>query len=255
MSAKAKISLLLAFLFSMVAVVLQVMTGMWLNLNSVMLGISGAFLVAAVVLDWKLYWEFLTMRTTKHGMNMGLMIILTITLLVCLNYLANRHNKTWDLTQEKLNSLSDQTTSLLRNLKEDLQIKVFYKGSPGNEERQRVKQNLQPYQEASHRVKVSFINSYVESELALQYLNDLPDREASQIFVFVEHQGRRIRTDPPFDEAAFTSSMIKATRTGESKVYFVMGHGEKDLSMEGDQGMRGFVQALEEASFKVERSI
>src|SRR3989344_4465778 len=175
MSAKAKISLLIAFLVLVVTVALQVMTGMWLNLNSVLLAVAGAFVVLAAVLDWKMYWEFFTMRTTKHGMNMGAMILLVVTLLVCLNYLANRHNKSWDLTQEKLNSLSEQTTSLLKDLKEDIDIKVFYKGASGNEERHKVKQNLQAYQEASHRVKVQFIN-YYESERAMQYLKDLPDR-------------------------------------------------------------------------------
>jgi len=252
MSAKAKISLLLAFSFCVVTVALQVMTGMWLNLNSVLLGVAGAFVVLAIVLDWKMYWEFLTMRTTKHGMNMGAMILLVITLLVCVNYLANRHNKTWDLTQERLNSLSEQTTSLLKSLDQDLEIKVFFKGATGQEDRQKVKQNLQAYQEYSPRVKVRFVNSYMDAAMALKYLNDLPDREASPIFVFVEYKGKRIRADQPFDEAAFTSAITKATRQGESTVYFVRGHGEKDLDMDSDQGLREFVRALEDASFKVE---
>lgn len=252
MSTKAKVSMLIAFLLLVITVALQVMTGMWINLNWVLVGVSVAFVVLGIAFDWKMYWEFLTMRTTKHGMNMGAMILLVVTLLVCVNYLANRNNKTWDVTEEKLNSLSDQSLSVLKGLQGDMEIKVFFKGGTGSEERLKVKQNLQAYQEASSKLKVRFINSYVDTEAALKYLNDQPDRDASPIFVFVEYKGKKIRAEQPFDEAAFTSAMIKATRSGESKIYFVRGHGEKEIDFEGDQGLRQFVRALEESSFKVE---
>ena len=252
MSGKAKIFFFIAFLFVIVSVVLKVMTGMWLNLNSVLLGCAGACVVAAIVFDWKMYWEFLTMRTTKHGMNMGAMIIVVLVFMVCINYLANRHNKTWDVTQEKLNSLSDQTVSLLKGLKSDMEVKVFYKGGAGQEERSRVKQNFQFYQDQSPRLKITYINSYVDSEAALKYLNDQPDRDSSPVFVFMEYNGKKVRAEPPFDESALTSAMVKATRLGEQKIYFVRGHGEKDTDMDNDQGLSAFARSLEEASFKVE---
>lgn len=252
MSTKSKILFLGAFLALIGTFAVQVITGAWLNLNSVLLGLSGALVVLAVVFDWKLYWEFFTMRTTKHGMNMGLMIILVITLIVCLNYLANRHNKTWDLTHEKLNSLSEQSSEVLRNAKDEIRIKVFYKGAAGMEDRQKIKQNLELYQDASNKIKVQFLNSYVDTEQSLKYLNDQPDKEASPVFVFVEYKEKKVRAEQPYDEAAFTSAMIKATREGESKIYFIKGHGEKDLEMQSDQGLSAFASSLGEASFKVE---
>lgn len=252
MSLKAKVCYFLALVFVAGAVVLKITTGMWLNLNSVLLGLAAFCVVLAAVIDWRLYWEFLTMRTTKHGMNMGVTILIVITFLVCINYLANRHNKSWDVTAEKLNSLSEQSVSLLKNLQADMDVKVFYKGGAGQEGRQRVKQNLQIYQELTPRLRVEFYNSYVEAEMALKYLNDQPDRDASPVFVFVEYHGRKIRAEQPFDEAALTSAMVKATREGASKIYFVKGHGEKDVEMESDQGLKEFVRSLEEASFQVE---
>ncbi len=252
MWSRTRISFFVAFLFFAAAIALKIGTGMWLNLNSVFLGLAVASLLFNVVVDWRLYWDFLTMRTTKHGMNMGLTIVIVITFLVCINYLANRHNKTWDVTAEKLNSLSDQSASLIKGLRNDMNVNVFYKGAAGQEGRGRVKQNLQVYQELSPRLKVEFYNSYVDAELALKYLNEQPDRDSSPVFVFVEHQGKKVRAEPPFDEAALTSAMVKATRSGDSKIYFLKGHGEKDIDLETDQGLREFKHALEEASFKVE---
>ncbi len=253
MSTKAKICFLGAFLLLIVSFAVQFMTGAWLNLNSVLLGLGAALVVLAVILDAGLYWDFLTMRTTKHGMNMGVMIIVVITLLVCVNYLANKHNKTWDMTAEKINSLSDQTTVLLKDLKGDLEIKVFYKGPQALEERQKVKQALAVYQDFSNKVKVRYINAYVDQQLAIQYLTDLQDREQAQVVVFLEYNGKKIRIEDSFDEASITAAVIKATREGESKVYFLQGHGEKDLGGEDEQGLKEFTKALVEASFQVDK--
>lgn len=252
MSKKAKISFLCAFLALIVTVAVQFMTGAWINLNSVLLGVAGVFTLLAVIFDWRLYWDFLSMRTTKHGMNMGLMIILVVGLLVCVNYLANKNNKTWDLTHEKLNSLSEQTTTLLKGLKQDLSVKIFYKGPQTKEERQRIKQNLDLFQDYSGKVKVQFINSYVDELLAKQYLTEMDDREAAGVFVFVEYGPKKVRVDAPFDESAITSALIKVTRETTSKIYFVQGHGERDLNAPDDQGLKDFADALKEASFEVE---
>ena len=45
---------------------------------------------------------------------------------VAINYITNRQNKLWDLTESKAFSLSDQTNQIDGNLKSTLNIKVFY---------------------------------------------------------------------------------------------------------------------------------
>jgi len=252
MSRKAKICFLAAGLVLMATFAIQVMTGAWLNLNTILMASAVGLVILAVGLDFKLYWEFLTMRTTKHGMNMGLLILLSVVFLVCINYLANKHNKTWDLTAEKANSLSEQSTKLLKGLKTDLTLKVFYRGPSANEERQKIKQNVTLYQENSSHLKVQFINSYVDQQEAIQYLSDQPDRDHAPVVAFMEYNGKKVRVDEPYDEAALTAAMIKATREGETKVYVVKGHGERDLESEDDQGVKEFVKALRESSYVVE---
>lgn len=252
MSKFAKISFLIAFLLLIASFAIQIMSGAWINLNTVLLAVAAGFVVLALVVDYKMYWEFLTMRTTKHGLNMGAGILLVLVLLVCVNYLANRYNKNWDLTQEKLNSLSDQSMTLVKGLKDDVEIKVFTRGPGAQEEKQRIKQNLALFQDLSPHLKVRFVNPYVDNDLAMQYLNDLPDRDNTPAFFFIERGGKRIRVEQPFDEAAITAGLIKATRSGASKVYFLKGHGEKDIESDSDQSVRDFAQSLKESSFTVE---
>jgi ABC-type uncharacterized transport system involved in gliding motility auxiliary subunit len=252
MSKKAKVCFLLAGLLLIVLAVSQFMFNTWLNINSVLVYLAGALVVVGLLVDYKMYLEFFTMRTTKHGMNMGVMILVVVILLVCVNYLANLHNKSWDVTQEKLNSLSDQSTKVMDGLKNEIEVKVFNKGHESAEEKQKIKQTLNLYSDYSGKIKVRFFNPYVDNEAAMQYLANLPDRETSHSFVFIEYGGKRVRADAPFDEAAITSAMIKATRDGEAKIYFIKGHGEKDIDSEGDQGVKDLVRSLNESSFKVE---
>ncbi|MBX3023194.1 MAG: GldG family protein [Bdellovibrionales bacterium] len=254
MSKVAKISFLCALLLAVSSYALSLMAGGWINLNTVMVAVAAGLAVLAFVWDWRLYWEFFTMRTTKHGMNMGLMIVLAVVGIVCVNYLANKNNKTWDLTQEKANMLSDQTQKVLAGLKSDLLIKVFYRGQhPKIEEKKtNLRQHGNMYKDASGKVKVEFVNAYVEQEQAQRYLADLPDRDQAGVVAFVEYGGKKIRIDEPFDEAAITAALIKATREGQSKIYFVKGHGEKDVTSDDDTGLQDFVRALQEASFQVE---
>lgn len=252
MSKRAKVCFLCAFLILVATFVVKIMISSWLNIFTITLLGACGLVVAGMLFDYKMYWEFFTMRTTKHGMNMGFMILIVVVLVVCVNYLAKMHNKSWDVTQEKLNSLSDQSTQLMKNIKDDVEIKVFTKGPTAQEEKQKLKQSLNLYTDYSGHVKVTYLNPYVDNALAMQYLNDLPDRETANAFVFVEHGAKRIRADQPYDEAAITGAMIKATREGEAKIYFIKGHGEKDIAADGEQGLKDFARSLGESSFKVE---
>lgn len=252
MSKTAKICFLIAFLILIATVLLDLMTGFWIPAFSLALGAAGVLVVAAIGVDRKLYWEFLTMRTTKHGMNMGALILLVVTILVCVNYLAEKHNKTWDVTQEKLNSLSDQTTKILNGLKQDMTFKVFYAGRSAEQKRQELKQTLRTFEDASGRLKIRYVNSYVDQQEAIRYLSDQPDKETAQLMAFVEYGGKRIRIDEPFTEASITSAMIKATRTGDTKVYFIKGHGEKEIGSDADQGLKELAKYLGDASIKTE---
>jgi ABC-type uncharacterized transport system involved in gliding motility auxiliary subunit len=252
MSKLSKFLFLAAFLLLVATFATQLMTGLWLNANAVMVWAAAVAAAFAMGWDWRFYVELFTMRTTKHGMNMGVLILVVITLLVCVNYLANKHNVTWDVTKEKLNSLSDQSAQLVRGLKQDLTLKIFYKGPSANEEKQRLKTSLHLFEDASSKLKVQFINAYVDQQEAIHYLSDQPDRDTATMIAFAEYGSKKVRIEEPFDEAAITSALIKVTREGETKVYFLKGHGEREIDAENDQGLKDFAKALGDASIKAE---
>lgn len=252
MSNLGKISFLIAALCFIVVVAIRFILGAWIPFLYILIAVAGASMALSFVADRKLYIEFFTLRTTKHGMNMGAMILLVFVLLFSVNYLSVRHNKTWDVTQEKLNSLSDQSLKLIESLDSDVEVKVFYKGADALNQRQVIRQAFAVYQESSPKFKVRYIDSYAENMLAQEYLAQLIDRDQESAFVFVEYDGRRIRVEAPFGEEQITSAIVKATRRGEKKIYFLTGHGERDLSSQDQSGLYAFQEEMKSASYTIE---
>lgn len=247
-----KIGFLIAALCFVMVATIRFILGAWIPLLYILLAVAGMALLLSFISDRKLYFEFFTLRTTKHGLNMGALILLVLSLLVCVNYLSVRHNKTWDLTKDQLNSLSDQSQKVLKNLDSDVEIKVFYRGADALGERQNVRQALGVYQENSPHFKVQYIDAYVDNIQAQEYLASLQDRDQPSVFVFVEYKGKKVRVDDPFGEEQVTASLIKVSRRGESKVYFLIGHDERDLKAQNQQGLYAFQEELKSASYITE---
>ncbi len=260
MSRWGKISLFLSGLALIILVSVRYLLDGWQNFMFAPLAIFLLGIILAVFIDWRLFLDFFRMRTTKHGMNMGVMILLAIVLLVAVNFLGVRMNKTVDLTEEKINSLSPQSQDILKSLNNDVIVSVFYKGeeapntggNPSPESKLRVKQNLELYQETSNKVKVYFYNTYTENLKADEYLNSLLDKQRGQVFVFVEYGGRKVRVESPFGEEQITSALIQSTKTTNKKIYFLQGHGERSLESDEADGLKLFKQSLEQAAFTVE---
>lgn len=259
MNTKAKISWLISGLSLVILVTVRGILGGWIDYLWVPLAFFVVFTTLAIVFDFKLYLEFFTLRTTKHGANMGVMILLFLAILVGVNFVSVQRNKTWDFTAEKLHSLSDQTVKVLGNLKDPLEVLVFYRGGKDKEEKEMEKATLQRYQDVSAKIKVRFLNSHVEQILAEKYLQTIPNND--RLVVLIEHKGRIVevqeapQTNPSQRvsrrEQEYTSAIIKATRTDSKKIYFVTGHGELNLNSQELRGMSSLKRALEESAYAV----
>jgi ABC-type uncharacterized transport system involved in gliding motility auxiliary subunit len=212
---------------------------------------AGAFVVVSIVKDKNLYWDFLTMRTTKHGMNMGALILLTLFLLIFLNYITSRHNKTFDLTEEKLNTLSDQSITVLKNLKDEVQVKLFFdpRDRDGQRDKAMFRDVVALYQEQRKDIKYEAVNALNNPALAKDFGVSSPKASA-----YVVYAGRKNRLNT-LDEQGMTTALINASREKKKSVYFTKGHGEWPL--EPDQGteknpdISDFKQALIDNAYEV----
>ena len=224
--------------------------------NPFLLGFAVLFLLglsASVFLDYKLYLEFLSIKTAKRGLSFGWSLVLMAVLLTALSFLVNRFDQHWDLTEEGIHSLSEQSQKALQSLEEDLNFYIFYKGDQleGNQEalKRSFKNILSLYKQESSKVKTAFVDSYRDNLKAEKFLSDLADRRDQSIFVFVSYKNRKIRVHLPLSENALTSAVIKAQKREFKEIVFLTGHGERKLESDQAGGLKILNQSLKDSGF------
>ncbi|MFN3455617.1 MAG: Gldg family protein [Pseudobdellovibrio sp.] len=216
-------------------------------------------MIAWIYLDRRIIIDFFTMRTTKHGLNMGVLVLIAFIFLAAFNILAVKINKTFDYSTEKLHTLSPLTLKILSSLDNNLNVKFFYKEGTENLEasRKAFTQMVSLYQEQSSKLKVEYIEMNANPKTTLEYGANKPQGEA-----FVEYQGQKNRIESQFlgslgqkyNEQDFTNAIIKVTRKSKKNVYFVEGHQERDFESEtNESGVFAFKQLLEKNSFNVKK--
>ncbi|MBK9323660.1 MAG: Gldg family protein [Bdellovibrionaceae bacterium] len=232
MERMSKILLSLAGISVLGFVITRFLVGVWIPFLWIPIGLFFVFVFAALYRERKSVTVFLSMKTTKHGMNMGALIGLVFVVLVVANFLSIRHYKVWDFSGSHINTLSDQSIKLVKSLKGDLWVRFFYKkGTEGvDEQRKQFRDLLKKYQDQSASIKLEFIELNERPDLAEKF--GVTKGSGS---VFLEYQGQRNRIEK-IDEQDVTNALVKVTREKDKIVYFIGGHGEKSLedSREGD---------------------
>ncbi|MBY0451791.1 MAG: GldG family protein, partial [Bdellovibrionaceae bacterium] len=127
MSQKGKLLFLMSLLSFLALGGLFFAIRVWMPFMWIVLGTAIISFIGGVVFDIKVLIDFFSMKTTKLGMNMGLVLILTVVFLVVINFLGAKHYQTYDFSINRINSISDQSKKIVSNLDGDLTVKFFYK--------------------------------------------------------------------------------------------------------------------------------
>src|SRR5215471_13560620 len=93
-------------------------------------------------------------RQTKYAAYASVYLLVFISILVIVNILANRYNKSYDSTSNKRYSLSEQTAKIVKGLKLPATI-TYYDQSTRFEQ---AKDQLDQYANLSPKVRVEYVD-------------------------------------------------------------------------------------------------
>src|SRR6185436_9301341 len=127
-------------------------------------GIGVALVLVSLVLKRQEIGAGLQRRSTKFGINSATSVVLIVGVLAMVNYLGAQHQKRVDMTSEKLNSLSDESSKVVDQVKQDLKIQAFYPGG----EYQPAKELLSQYKNRNSKISFEFIDPDKQPQLAQQ---------------------------------------------------------------------------------------
>ncbi|RJQ47621.1 MAG: hypothetical protein C4538_04955 [Nitrospiraceae bacterium] len=204
-------------------------------LNGFIAVLSLIFLLVFFIFHYESFKAFSKKRSTQLGLNSIMMIVFFIFIIVVLNLISRQYYGRHDMSSTSKFSLAPQTMNVVRDLKSEITVTVF--GQESSPTFMRAMELLEGYRYLNR----SFIYSIVDLDrtplLAKQYGITQYDS------IVVTAEGKTVLTQG-ISEEALTNAIIRATREGKNKVYFIAGHGEKDPKDSGRGGMSKAAQRL-----------
>ena len=193
---------------------------------------------------WEDLLKLARQRGARYGVNLGLLIVLVAGIVVAINYLANRHNKRWDLTASKQYTLSDQAVSVLSNLDRDLKVIIFNR----KDQAQAALDLLTEFTYHSDRLSVEVIDQEAEPAKATPY------QTATEVNIpfgtILIDSGKRVERVSVAAEQDLVNAIIRVIKEGKKKIYFIEGHGEKAVDNTAT-GLSIAKTKLEESNYEV----
>lgn len=188
-------------------------------------------------------FDWIKARQTRYTAYVFVYIVVILAVLGAANWLADRHNKSYDSTANKRFSLADQTEKVVKNLKEDVKITYFDKTSDFS----RARDLLDRYDNLSSKLSVVYVDPDKSPQLAKAY------GVRSYGTIYVEAQGKKEEAKSLTEEEV-TGALIRALKGGERSVCAVSGSGEHGLDDTGRTGYSSLKELLEKNNYKA-RSI
>jgi ABC-type uncharacterized transport system involved in gliding motility auxiliary subunit len=188
-------------------------------------------------------FDWIKARQTKYTAYFTLYLLVIAAILGVANWLANRHDKSYDSTATKKFSLSPQTEKVVKNLKQDVKVSYFDKTS----EFGRARDLLDRYDNLSTKLGIAYIDPDKKPQVAKSY------GVRTYGTIYVEAGGKREEAKSLTEEEV-TGALIRALKGGLRSVCVVSGSGEHGLDDSGRTGFSSVKELLEKNNYKT-RSI
>jgi len=203
--------------------------GELLTFSKVVLILGGLFVLASVVIGFSYILVFFSRRSSQLGTNTAILTLAVLAILVVVNFVGYRHHKRFDLTTEKLNTLSDQSKKVVGGLQKDVVIVHFAK-----EPSQALDDQMAAYTSLSSHLKFQNVDPDRKPEIAHEY-------GATRMGDVILASGPRKEhlesgIGGALSEEDITRAIMKVTQDKVKTVCFITGHGEKSLSDAGETG-------------------
>ncbi len=177
--------------------------------------------------------EWVKARQTKYAAYAATYILVVIAVIVVVNVLADRYNKSYDATANKRYSLSEQTAKIVKGLKQDATITYF--GQPNRF--QEGKDLLSEYQNLSPKVHVEYVDADKERTRTME-------AGVKNYGTAIVQIGLKKEVAKSITEEGITGAFIRDLKSNARTVCFVVGSGEHQIDDSDREGFSQFKQLL-----------
>ena len=211
-------------------------------------GVSFVSFIGWALLRWPDISGIFTRRGYKYGASSGISVILGFTIIIGLAFLSgrDRFNLSWDVTRDGVNTLSDQSLKIIEQLKSgDSRIELigFFTDQMKKQEFERI---ISLYKSSGAPLQIEYVDPQEDPTRAIS------EKITAAETVLVKYNNQEARL-MQFSEEKITNALLNVIKTKEKKVYFITGHGEKDIDATEVEGYSTMRDELISERFKVEK--
>ena len=167
--------------------------------------------------------------------------VVVIAILVAVNYLANRYNKSIDTTSNKRYTLSDQTQKLAGELTQDVTISYWNRATDFPQ----AHDLLDRYDNLSQRVKV------VYQDIDKNRTAAVAAGVGARGTIFVQ-AGNKKEEAKSLTEEEITGALVRVLKGGDRQVCFTSGYGDGDISDTEADGYADVKTLVEKNNYKTQ---
>ena len=239
-----KVSFLLATLFILTALALKLFRPEWQLHRNIFAGIGGVFFLLSLYYERHSLKSFFSARSTRHGINSVLMVLMVLAIVVLANWIVSRHPLKYDTTKNKSFSLSSLTVNGLKNLKRPVKVTSFYTYAEDDASRSKMKTLLDDYQRQTKLLEVKMVDPLKNLPLVRQYGIE---RNGTTVI----ESGTQKTTINSTEEEEITNAILKVSANKQVTIYFLQGHKEPSISDFEGGGFSSVSDALKKSNYAV----
>ena len=183
--------------------------------------------------------QWIKARQTKYAAYAATYILVVIAAVVVANVLADRYNKSYDSTANKRYSLSEQTTKIVKGLKQDATITYFDQSTRFRDG----KDLLDQYANLSPKVHVKYVDPDKDPELAREA--GIRSFGTAVVQIGTKHEEAKSMT-----EEGITGAFIRDLKSNTRTVCFASGSGEHQLDNSDREGLSRFKELLSKDNYE-----
>lgn len=211
---------------------------LWICLGLVIIGPA-----LYALLDPQRVRAFLTGRQARYGSNAAIMLVAFLGILAVVNVITFQNPHQWDLTEDKQNTLAPETLAALKALPQPVTATAFYTSRTPST----AAQELLDRYKANSAGKFDYtLVDPDQKPLAAQQAGITGD---GKIYLQMGDQHEIVSYA---SEREITAALIRSMNPGERSIYFLTGHGERDIQKAGDTAYTLVRAALEAKNYKVQ---
>lgn len=195
--------------------------------GKVLLGL--VMLAIALILDWRKLSQSLRQGRALFILSTVLSAIAIAVGLGAGYVLIERQNFSFDLTRDRVYTLSPQTKKVLDDIDTPVQISAFF--AKQDPQREILSHMVRRYQALNPYLQMRLLDPDLQPDLVKKYNLG---KDSPRIIV---ERGKRETRFAELNEQGLTNALIRVSAQTPRRIYFLSGHGEGDIQ---DQGAQGF---------------